>query len=667
MKSAEPKETRRGVRPGRPRARGRSQGRGSIAAAILLGMLAACGKATPPPPTARVTAGPTRILHAPEIRFALIGEVTQTNVWSLFDGSGYSYNNYAVRGGYWPRLYGLSLPDFKFEPVTADGMPSPVRHEGSLYAATVSLNPNLEWSDGSPFTAEDVAFTVNTALAFQLGFDWSMYYNPGLLDHADATDAHTVKFYFKQAPTVGTWQYGILQGPVVQDKYWSSTVAQASSLLPAADLVAQIEQLKSKVASLEVQVGVLNYSAITAQGEGARVVQSGLKRQMGDLDQATNELTAAQSNYDNAMQAARAALFGLKDQGEPLLGPWTPAQAGSAAGSVFANRLNSDYPGSTPHFDRAVYQVYPTRLEAEAAFKAGQVDVVLDPAGAEASTAANADTPDSMKSPTRSMRFLVFNPRNSLVSAAPLRQALACMLDPGELVKTLNGQGEPLGSFVPRQESTWFDPTATLPCGGLNPAARLTQAAQILKGAGFNWTQAPSTNSAGAGLTAPDGKGVPALELLVPSSDPLRVAAGNYIQQQAQELGIPLTARSVTSDTIDYAVFSSHDYDMALVGWQVSLYPGYLCDWFSSGKPFGYGSSSVAAACEGLSATSDLSQAAQAIFELQSSLAADVPFVPLYNEVAYDPRAKVDYPFDEVLGGLSEVYGAPNLAVPAAP
>ena len=94
------------------------------------------------------------------------------------------------------------------------------------------LRTDLTWTDGSPFTADDVAFTVNTALSFRLGFDWHAYYDPDWLDHAEAVDAHTVKFYFKRAPNVAAWQYGALQGPVVQEKYWAPKVAEASTLLP---------------------------------------------------------------------------------------------------------------------------------------------------------------------------------------------------------------------------------------------------------------------------------------------------------------------------------------------------------------------------------------------------------------------------------------------------
>ena len=92
----------------------------------------------PPAPTA------TSIPHASEIRFALIGNVTPVNVWALFDAKGYSYNNYAVMAGYWPRLYQLSIPDRNFEPMAASGMPSAFQEEGSFYTASVPLRSDFK-------------------------------------------------------------------------------------------------------------------------------------------------------------------------------------------------------------------------------------------------------------------------------------------------------------------------------------------------------------------------------------------------------------------------------------------------------------------------------------------------------------------------------------------
>jgi hypothetical protein len=61
-------------------------------------------------PMAEPTGIPLPIVsaHAPEIRFALIGTPKDVNVWELFDKSGATYVDYALRAEYWPRLYHLA-------------------------------------------------------------------------------------------------------------------------------------------------------------------------------------------------------------------------------------------------------------------------------------------------------------------------------------------------------------------------------------------------------------------------------------------------------------------------------------------------------------------------------------------------------------------------------
>src|SRR6266498_3088022 len=136
------------------------------------------------------------IAHAPEIRFALIGKPqalhSGVNVWKLFDESGASYVDYALRTSYWPRLYRFAPQDSSFQPFAADGLPSEVTQEGGGYSSVVKLRTNLKWTDGTPFTAEDIVFSVDTALTFELGYDWGTYYPRDYLDHAEVVDASTV-------------------------------------------------------------------------------------------------------------------------------------------------------------------------------------------------------------------------------------------------------------------------------------------------------------------------------------------------------------------------------------------------------------------------------------------------------------------------------------------
>jgi peptide/nickel transport system substrate-binding protein len=638
----------------------------------LLLVAAACTAPRPtvlPSPTSAPpgSASSTDALHAPEIRFALIGNAAGPNVWALFDTKGYSYNNYAVRSEYWPRLYHRSIPDGRFEPQAAAGMPSPIEAEGALFIATVPLRTDLQWTDGTPFTADDVAFTVNTALDFQLGFDWRAYYSPEWIDHAEAIDAHTVKFYFKHAPDVSAWQYGALQGPVVQQKYWESKIKDALATLPAVESDAKIEALTQRAADLQKQVDALVVQGLTGTGQQARELQLELRRRQGDLDEAQNDLTKAHAAFDNAMETARQALYALDDSSEPTLGEWMPA--GNAAGR-WVNEANPSHPFGEPHFDRAVYASYTDEDAALAALKKDEVNAVLE--SGEVSTSARANASAGIVANQSSFaHFLIINPASAKLADPALRRAIFCSVPPTALVSS-QVAALPLSSFIAPANIAWLNPAANISCGlEYDPMAAFdpARAANILRTAGYTWTTEPAGEQAGSGLMGPDGQPVLPITLLAPSGkeNSQSVQAALLVEHYANYLGIPLSVQPVDSGTIRYAIFNDHKYDMALEGWRVSEYPGYLCDWFGDRNPFGYHDNQISLACQTLDSTSDLEAARKQFFQIQEELVQKLPFIPVYSGVTYDAYDGIRYPFQHVLDGPSAVYGAPSLALPLAP
>ena len=171
----------------------------------------------------------------------------------------------------------------------------------------------------------------------------------------------------------------------------------------------------------------------------------------------------------------------------------------------------------------------------------------------------------------------------------------------------------------------------------------------------------------GQGLKQPDGSPAPSIHLLAPAPDEARMAAATYAVQQWQLIGVPVRVQPVTADAIDYAVLSSRDFDMAVVGWRVSAYPGYLCDWFGASGPFHYDPTVLTSHCGQLAVTSDLAAARTLMHEIQRTLADELPLVPLYADVIREPLRGVTYPFTALLDGLTGAYGAPALASPAGP
>lgn len=606
---------------------------------------------------------PTVVQHAPEIRFALIGEAPASpiNVWELFDEAGASYINYALLSGSWPRLFHILPSDSSLQPFTAQGMPSPITQENELYSATVSLRTDLKWTDGSPFSAEDVAFTANTAIAFELSYDWQRQYDPNFLLRAEAVDPYTVKFHFKQKPGVAVWQYGILQAPIVQKAYWENSIGDALRAMPSAELLGQIEDARTYLATVQSSVDelTLQFAAMQRAGQANREIQGQLARRTAELGFAKNSLEDLLAEKNALTAAAHQKLFQMGNENEPTLGPWL---LDSQETDAWVNVPNPDYSSrfGAPNFDRAVYRFYPDEQSALAAFQNDQVDFVLSQSLSDVQIAG------AKSNPSYSARFLVFNPVNARLADPSLRSALNCMIDRSALAaEILQSKVMPFEDFV--LSSQWHDASLKDPCSGMDRTARVEYAVQLLKTAGYSWSVEPGPESAGQGLLLSTGEVFAPVGLLAPlaEEDALRSAAAGYIAGQAQYLGIPLTVQETSLDEVVYAVYSSQKYDAALMGWRLSEYPAYLCEWVGGGNLFLYNGSRFRSTCDALALESEMDAARQLVGQLESGLMAELPLLPLFTAAQVDVYDGISYPTQNILNGWAGFYGAPSYAIPS--
>ncbi len=594
-----------------------------------------------------------------EIRFALIGAPREANVWAAFDETGASYADYAPRFDLYPRLYHLVPPDFSFQPLAAQGAPSALSEADGTYFAVVHLRPDLKWSDGSPFTAEDVVFTVQTALAFELGYDWRAAYSPEVLERAETLDPYAVQFVFKRKPNVGEWQYGALQGRLVQKKFWQPRVAAAEALLPPPEFRAEIDLARARLAQAQFDVDNLSAQlrAIRETGGGSRDLEIQLAQRKLQLGYAKNNLSKALERYQSALQSARQKLYETNGVGEPTLGVW---EFQSKNARAWVNRANPAFPFGKPRFERAVYLFFKTENEALAAFEKNEADFILAPGGISRAPAGTRLNPSS------SARFLVFHPAKPQFADRAFRAALSCLIDREELVRdVLGGKAFPLEGFIVSPQ--WRSPSLSAPCAGMSRSQRTEAAAQMLKDAGYSWKARPAAERAGRGLKTPQGETFPPMVLLAPNAetDPQRYAAAQYIAQRAQYLGIPLSVRPAAAEEILYAVFSSQKFDAALLGWRLGEYPQYVCDWFGGGDPYLYAGDSFAAPCAALSAEADLDSARRAFQRLEANLASEQAFIPLFLAARAEAYRGLAYPSAALLNGWSGLYGAPAYAMPA--
>lgn len=596
--------------------------------------------------------------HAPEIRFALIGAPRNVNVWELFDKTGASYLDYALRFEYWPRLYQIVPPDFSFHPFAAQSLPSDVIWLGEFYSSTVKLRPDLKWTDGSRFTAEDVAFTINNALAFELGFDWGMYYSREYIDHVEAVNAVTVKFIFKQKPSVGVWQYGALQGPIVQKAFWESHLIEAAKGLPQDSLNFQIKNARFVVSTIQWDIDELSakLAGIKSAGQGSRPLEIEIEHRKRELGFAQNNLDDLLEEYAAKVKATHQFLYALDAKNEPTLGTWV---FDSKKSNVWINKTNPNFPFGKPNFDRAVYHFYSNEKDALAAFKNKEVDSILSPGLASPVKA-------TMIISTYSARFLVFNPLKTQFADPVFRAALSCMIDRKSLAsESLQNKAAPLNAFILSLQ--WRDPAVKDPCTGMDKSQRIIHAVTLLQDAGYSWTKKPTTKNAGQKLFVPNDEEFPKIVLSAPSksADALRYTAAKYIAEQAQYLGIPFSVKEMGVDDVVYAVYSSQKYDAALIGWRLSEYPGYLCEWFGGKNPYLFNSNKFAPACDALAGQSNFEMSRKSVRQIEARLMIELPFIPLYTVTQADVYQNLTYPAPGVLNGWGGVYGAPSHAIPS--
>jgi len=598
----------------------------------------------------------------------MLGDATTTNVWKIFDESGADYWNDVTQASYWPSLYQLAPLSLNFEPATAKGEPTTPVCDTDLCTATVNLKPDLKWSDGSPLTAEDVTFTVNMAILFRLGLNWQNAYNPDVLDHAEPLDKYTIKFYFKRMPEVADWQYGTLRGPIVNRAYWQPRIVEAVGLLPPEDLLPTIQELEDEFATMQAEVDKLNASLNTMAPASATYQETSRQAQniQDELNSVANKLEKNRDAYETALTEARTALFSLANADEPTLGPW---QFSSRVVGNFENQVHLGTPFGEPWFDSVHYITYQNETAAVNALLDDEVDLVLTPDGLSPDAVSRlADDPKVTlsRNATHSARFLAFNHTNFYLADPTLHQALACVLDPQLLVEGLDDSGIPLSGFV--LDDFWMNTDAALPCASLTGQARVSEAVAIMKADGYTWSVEPNGNIAGSGLTAPDGTQLPRFTILapLPAQDKLRARTAESIAQQAATLGLDFEVQEIDHDALLYEVYGSGAYDMVVLGWRLSAYPAYLCNWFMplAQSPFAYSGSGLGSACEAWDQTSDLELARSYAFDIQSILSQDLPLIPLYSEARIDAYRNVSYPFKNVVDGLGGLYGAPLLAIP---
>ncbi|MGC8902352.1 MAG: ABC transporter substrate-binding protein [Fervidobacterium sp.] len=585
-------------------------------------------------------------LFAVQVNYGIFSDLTTTNIWNLL-GSGSSSWNFVVQLWKYPSLLGMNK-EGQLIPSAAVDIPKIVK-EGNMYTVTVNLRKDMRWSNGAPFTADDVVFTYTTVKEMQIpGGNWGGAYEP---EKVEKVDTWTVKFYFKEKKTM-TIYYDTLMTAIACSNYWKPIVDKAKK---------QKDPVKWLLSQEVIDPG------ITALN-------------LGKVEKGAFVQVVKQVPDDKYWSYGEKNIY-YKNGGFSIVNPKTGFKWSTSdpkpAGDVALEVVNG------PFVNTIVYKVYGNKQVAIQALIAGDIDYIYNPVGLTAGEAEQLRGQKDIKivsNPQLGFRYLAFNMRKFPMNVKEFRQALAALIDRDFICnQVLQGRAIPLATPVPPANTFWYNSAVKTIGEGLSMGERYQLAISLLKKAGFKWDVEPvidpkdtknPVKTQGKGLKGPDGKPVPTLTLLSPGMDydPMRAQTAMYIEQWAKNIGMPINLKLTDFNEIVSKAFDDVDFDMYILGWGIGRVPTYFKSFWHSGEMApdgfntpGYKNPEFDALIEEFEYADDFNQARKSIFEAQKILADDLPYIILFtNPLIEAYRTSIKFPFDNMLDGIQGYYGFPE-------
>ena len=581
-------------------------------------------------------------------------DLTTTNFWAYLGPDGTIWNLY-VLGGSKPILYTYTSQRFDWVPSLASDFPTALLEETvdgeTFWTTEVPLKQGVMWSDGNEVTAEDFAFTANTANELMLTGNWPSIVDPEYYHHAEALDPYRLKIFFQKKPGLARWQFGLAFMPIFPRAYWEPVVAEAKQ---AGELTEQQKVLFAHVPDGEPTGGPF---AFNKWEKGAFAEKS---RNDGYYFRGSTS-----TQYDNgAYVSSKPGVYEFSAFGEP-------------GGDVVLEVTEG------PNAASSIYSIYGSQDASVLALKKGDIDFMLNPLGLSKGLQEQLEGAEGLtviENSSDGVRYLGFNFRREPMNDKAFRQAVATLIDKEFLTQTvLQGVAIPVYAMVPTGNAAWYNADVPQIGKDLSRAERVSQAVAMLKEAGFTWETEPRVSEdgrfveqKGEGLRMPNGELIPEITIMAPSPgyDPLRSTFAIWIERWLNEVGIPVRADLTGFNLIVDKVFNQQDFDMWILGWALSLYPDYLEAFFHSRyselqqyNPGGYNNPEFDQLADDLVAETDLQNARDLVFRMQAFLADDLPYVTLFTTPIVETYRsdRIEFPYTENLGGLQSASGMPSL------
>ena len=585
----------------------------------------------------------------------MTSDITTTNYWNYYGPEGTVYNQYVLNDTK-PSLFGIEYPAIQVVPSLAVGLPAEPVEEGDTWTITQEMRDDYAWSDGTPVTANDIAFTYEAAAGAALGGDWLSAYpyteeSDPQLTSVEAIDDYTVKYTFTTRPGLGVWPHNVGVAPIMPAHVWQATLDEALGSEDPAGIMYGAD------ASVDVSAGSTMFDTWE---EGAFV------RNVANEGYSDSGLTHTQYS-DGTVQIGDEKFYG------------------EGGGDVVVQFTEG------PYLEEQTFSIYADQSAAMLALVNGEIDYWINPLGVSPGLreqGLNADNLSVAVNPTNGMRYLAFNLRKSPGSYKGYRQAVALMIDKEFLTQNvLQGVAFPMYLMVPEGNQKFYDAelAAELEATykGLSEAERITQATEALKADGFTWETEPSVDedgviTYGVGLTDPEGIPVTEQEILAPpaSYDPLRATASLWIEGWMENLGVPARANPTDFNTIVAKIWpgvgEEIGFDTYILGWSLgnpALPTFHEAFWHSrnlaevndGNNSTGFANDEFDAAADAVLAAQTEEDALTNILAAERILAEELPYVVLFDTPITEFYSNdLSYPFTQTLSGLQFNIGFPG-------
>ena len=623
-------------------------------------------------------------------RIGIFEEPISLNYWNYLGPGSSVWAQYLI-SDVAAHLFTLSDVRFQFVPSLAKEIPDPIQNPDGTWTIQVEMVDDAVWSDGEPITAHDVVFTHNACKNLKLTWYWLNVCEPNGVDVvAEASDDFVVKYtYLNQPPSLQTWQFGIAMAPILPEHYWADVVTQAYADIedvqpPDAE---RPENCKTQVLS--------DQSRITCEAWNA-------------YDQAYNDAHETLFQAE-ALDQPVAGGYLLKkwERGEYIQftpndryyfknadivefedGTWLRSMPDGSKYQFYGDAEGEETLHYTvgPHNPETVFYIYGSQEAAFGALSAGEVDYVLNPINLPRDLREQFVENQDVKvynNPANDMFYLAFNLRKYPMSAYEFRQVFDILIDKELVINEILGQAViPLYSTMPEANIFWHNPDVETPYAGLTRAERVEMAVQVLRDAGWRWQSEPAWDEnlqdviPGVGLIMPNGQPMPELTILGPGPefDIVRATFNQWISEWAREIGMPIQSELTGRNAILDSVFVAADFDMYIFGLPLGnpAFPQYYdefwnsrnCTFETGGKNTPcYKNDEYDALVNEFMTTDDLVRARDLVYRMQTLLADERPYIPLYSEQVYDlARTTVVFPYIKTLGGIEFMDGFRNQA-----